>query len=151
MNTLDEILNILSTFQLKDTFGTNGKTKLSDIFEKDIPKELNNYGVYIFTETANHKETIVYIGKNGTMEQNGQFSDHSLKKRIMQGKRKQLWVDKQNFKVYWFVTINKMDLDARNQLKSHIDVANIPSVIECRLLEKFYELERQLPKYNNVF
>jgi len=151
MNTLEKTLEILSTFTLKGTFDTNKKTKLSEIFGKDIPKELNNYGVYIFTETANNKETIVYIGKNGTMEQNGQFSDHLLKKRIMQGKRKQRWVAKHSFKVYWFVTINKMDLDTRNQLKSHIDIASIPSVIESRLLEKFYELERQLPKYNNAF
>ena len=150
MNTLDKILNILSTYP-KGTFETNKKTKLSEIFENNIPKELNNYGVYIFTEKESNIETIVYIGKNGTINKKGQFCTHSLARRIMQGKEERFELKKKNFKVYWFVTISKSDLDSNNQLEPPVNVSNIPSVVECKLLENYYGLEGQLPKYNSAF
>lgn len=90
MQTLDHILKLVSKYSLNGNFQTNKKTKLSEIFNKNsIPKQLENYGVYIFTE-KNEKtgfEDIVYIGKNGTINTSGKFGDHTMNKRIMQGKK----------------------------------------------------------------
>jgi len=144
MTTLEQILALLSKYTLNGTFQTNNKTKLSDIF-KSIPEDLKNYGVYVFTEMDKNinQEYIVYIGKNGTINSNGRFGDHTLNKRIMQGEKKSKWLSSNNYKVYWYVTIKK----SYDMVSSY----NIPSVVECELLRKYYDLENKLPKHNNAF
>ncbi|MDR1846832.1 MAG: hypothetical protein LBR17_01780 [Bacteroidales bacterium] len=138
MSTLTEIQKMLSKFTLNGSFETNRKTTL-----KTIPSELDNYGVYFFTEKDNDDEKIVYIGKSGTMNQNGEFGKQTLRKRIMKGKKKKEWLSKNNYKVYWYVT---------SENKCSKCSENIPAVVECSLLKKYYELNKgKLPKYNNAF
>lgn len=142
MPTLSTILKMLSKYHLKGSFETKGKTKLSDIFSPNpIPKDLDNYGVYLIVDK---NDEIVYIGKSGTIKQNGEFGNHTLSRRIMQGKP---WLKGKNYTVYWFVTIK----NKKGKLKSHISTYNLPSVVECELLRKFYKLERCLPEHNSAF
>ena len=146
MSTLEQLLKMLSRYKINGTFQTNQKGSLSKIFcPKLIPKKLRNFGVYIFTEKNSETdvEEIVYIGKNGTLNNDGFFGNHTLNKRIMQGKIKSKWLVNNNFKVYWFITI----------LRSEVDIIpnDIPTVVECDLLKKFFELEKKLPKNNNNF
>lgn len=134
---LEQVLEVVSSYELHDKFETNKKTKLSEIYpNKTIPKALRNYGVYIFTL----KNEIVYIGKNGTLNEKGKFGNHTLNNRIMQGKLK--WTGSNNYTVYWFVTYSKGD---------KLNATNFPSVVECELLKKYYELREKLPKHNNSF
>lgn len=146
MTTLEQILKLLDQYRLNGTFQTKKKKNLRSVFfPKLIPKELKNFGVYIFTEIniETNKEEIVYIGKNGTMYNNGTFGNHTLSNRIMQGKIKSKWLETDNYKVYWFVTIETSESD--------IIPNNIPSVVESNLLKKYFELEKKLPKNNNTF
>lgn len=146
MTTLEQILKLLNHYQLYGIFQTNKKKNLRSIFyPNSIPKELSNYGIYIFTyiNDKTNKEEIVYIGKNGTVNNKGTFGTHTLNKRIMQGKLKSKWIEAENYKVYWFITIKKSE--------SEIIPNNIPSVVECDLLKKYFELEKKLPKNNNTF
>lgn len=145
MKTLDYILKLLSAYQPQGAFQTNRRVTMSKIFNNQpIPNELDNFGVYIFTETCpiRNEEVIVYVGKNGTLYQNGSMGNHSLKKRIMQGKMKSKWFEENDFKVYWFVTIEKGSL---------VNAKDIPSVVESEILRTYFDLERKLPKYNSTF
>lgn len=136
---LEQVLEVVSDYEINGEFETKMKTKLSDIFPNHtIPKDLRNNGVYIFT--LNNE--IVYIGKNGTMKSKGNFGNHTLNKRILQGKLKTKWIGSDNYKVYWFVT---------NFKGEKVNADNIPSVVECSLLKKYYEITGSLPIHNNSF
>ncbi|MGL4908484.1 MAG: hypothetical protein ACRC3G_04045 [Bacteroidales bacterium] len=165
MPTLNNLLKICSRYPINGSFNTENKTKLSDIFHPHpIPKDLNNYGVYIIVKCAkenrdnfckNDQECedgreIVYIGKSGTLKKNEVlkpsviFGEHSLSKRIMQGKKKQDWLAKNCYKVYWFVTIKKT-------VNPVINPDHIPAVVECALLKEFFAMKGCLPIYNQAF
>lgn len=135
----------MSDYQVYGAFQTSRIGTISKIFSNEpMPVELNNFGVYIFTEICqiNNEELIVYVGKNGTLKNNGTMGNHTLKKRIMQGKMKSKWFEENDFKVYWFVTLEK---------GSPINAKDIPSVVESEILKTYFHLERKLPKYNSTF
>ncbi len=141
METLKELTKLVEKYDLNGCFETSKKQRLSEIFGNKIPEELDHYGVYFFTDELD-KDEIVYIGKNGTLKNDGKFGNHTLKKRIMQGKLKTEWLTEKSYKVYWFVTVKK---------GSEISPKNIPGFVESKLLKKYFQLEGRLPKYNNSF
>ncbi|MGL4956092.1 MAG: hypothetical protein ACRC9X_02830 [Bacteroidales bacterium] len=174
MPTLNNLLKICSRYPINGSFNTENKTKLSDIFHPHpIPKDLNNYGVYIIVKCAkenrdnfckNDQECedgreIVYIGKSGTLKKNEVlkpsviFGEHSLSKRIMQGEKKQDWLAKNYYKVYWFVTITKTVCKKNSSPKKiqRSQAVHIPAVVECALLKEFFAMKGCLPIYNQAF
>ena len=117
----------------------------------DLRKQTNNipagYGVYIF-----HKNTedgdILYIGKSGTILQNGNFKVQDLRKRLnnkQDGKQKrQDFLSKkinedaeiQQIFIEWYI------IDERKYL---------PGLIEALLLQDYYTKHSCLPIWNKEF
>ena len=111
---------------------------------KDIPE---GYGAYVF-----HKNTIdgeiLYIGKSGTVNQNGSKHRQNLKKRLTMNqcrsiKRQKFFNQKfdedstlQSIVIEWMIVDDKKCL---------------PSFLEASLIQKYYELNHKLPLWNKEF
>jgi hypothetical protein len=124
-------------------FFKNGD-KLADV-SKDVP---NLPGVYYILRLAKGKIDLVYIGKSGSITQNGQFKTQLLKGRInnkQDGSKRQEFFDNKmavenidGLDIYWFVTIDKSNND-------------LPGYTEGLLMQRYYEVNGKLPEWNKDF
>lgn len=117
---------------------------LADV-SKDVP-ELP--GVYYILRLARGKVDVVYIGKSGTISQNGKESEQLLRDRInyqQAGITRQSFFDKKMvaekidaLDIYWFVTIDESNND-------------LPGYVEGLLMQRYFELYGQLPRWNKTY
>jgi len=108
----------------------------------------NKPGVYYFLRLRKGKVELVYIGKSGTMLQNGKFRNQLLKSRLNNkqgGLKRQIYLDLKledetidALDIYWFVTFDE----------NHQD---LPGFVEGVLLQRFYENSGRLPEWNQEF
>lgn len=121
--------------------------RLGDSLRKQTNNIPDGYGVYIFRKNTKDGD-ILYIGKSGTILQNGSFKTQDLRKRLNNKQdRKQKRQDflskkiaedtkiKQIF-IEWYI------IDERKYL---------PSLIEAQLLQDYYTQHSCLPIWNNEF
>jgi hypothetical protein len=136
--------NLLSKYKHLDTFIFKMGDNLREVC--NAPKMPGVYLVYAF----NRHETsqLVYIGKSGTMNQNGTFSKQSLNGRLLNqhyGLPRQGYFEKQikqfgfaYLKVEWYVTFDD----------NHTD---LPGYIEGLLIQEFFNVNRKLPDWNKKY
>lgn len=118
--------------------------KLS-VVSKDVP---NLLGIYYIIKLAKEKVELVYIGKSGTMHQDGTFGSQMLKKRInnkYEGIKRQQYFDQKieeeqvdALDIYWFVTYDEKHQD-------------LPGYVEAFLLQRYFEVHGTLPPWNKEF
>lgn len=137
-------------FKELDKYKQNGHfffekgTKLK-VASKDVS---NRPGVYYVLKLSKGKIELVYIGKSGSMLQNGNFKDQLLFKRLnnkQDGVKRQIFFDAKILKedinslnIYWFVTIDEKNND-------------LPGYVEGLLMQRFYEVYGCLPAWNKCF
>gem|GEM_PF-488285 len=107
---------------------------------KDVP-ELP--GVYYIVKLARGKISLVYIGKSGTINQDGAFKEQLLKGRInnkQDGVKRQTCFEENiaaenidALDIYWFVTMDKMHND-------------LPGYVEGILMQRYFEIHGTLPR-----
>ncbi len=112
---------------------------------KDVPNEA---GVYVIYKLAGGKIELVYVGKSGTMNQNGTFKDQKLRKRLnnkQDGVKRQEYfeskIEKDNIDaldIYWYVTFDKKNQD-------------LPAYVEGVLLQHYFEVYGELPAWNKDY
>lgn len=112
---------------------------------RDVP---NLQGVYYILRLAKGNVDLVYIGKSGTIQQNGIFKDQSLKGRInnkCNGQRRQDFFEMKctdenidALDIYWCVTMDNKNRD-------------IPAYVEGLLIQRFFEIHGYLPQWNECF
>lgn len=112
---------------------------------RDVP---NKPGVYYILKLAKGKVELVYIGKSGSILQNGQFKDQLLNKRLnnkQDGIRREHYFlqkieseDIDALDIYWFVTMDEEHQD-------------LPAYVEGIMMQRFYDLYGTLPKWNKSF
>ena len=105
-------------------------------------------GIYYIVRLSRGKIDLVYIGKAGTVSQKGKFKEQLLRGRINEkhdGMETQLFFDMKmelenidGLDIYWFVTFDK----------NHND---LPGYVEGQLLQRFFEVQGRLPKWNEGF
>lgn len=115
------------------------------IASKDVT---NLPGVYYVLRLAKGKIDIVYIGKSGTILQNGDFKDQLLRSRInnkQENMKRQDYFDEKietekidALDIYWFVTMD----DNNNDL---------PGYVEGFLMQQHFDLYGTLPEWNKEF
>lgn len=115
------------------------------IKSKDVP-ELP--GVYYILRLTQGKVDLVYIGKSGTIVQNGQFKSQLLKGRInnkQEGMKRQHYfeqkMEQENIEaldIYWFVTYDKHHQD-------------LPGFVEGKIIQRYFDLHGYLPPWNKEF
>jgi hypothetical protein len=107
--------------------------------EKNVP---NEYGVYII---YNDKNEIIYIGKAGTVNNDGSFKKQGLRKRLKNRQQKksrniffQEIIGKYNYEFLyfkWFVTYRE-------------NKGIYPFLAEAELLAKYLDIYKKLPLLN---
>lgn len=112
---------------------------------KDVP-ELP--GVYYILRLAKGKVDLVYIGKSGTVLQNGQFKSQLLQGRInnkQEGEKRQQYFEQKmeqekidGLDIYWFVTHDKHHQD-------------LPGFVEGLIIQRYFDLHGCLPPWNKEF
>lgn len=112
---------------------------------KDVPALP---GVYYFLRLRQGKVEIVYIGKSGTVLNDGSFRKQSLQGRLnrKQGNmyRQQYLtqkIEEENIDaldIYWFVTYDK----------NHRD---LPAFVEGQIMQQYFDLFGTLPPWNKDF
>jgi len=105
-------------------------------------------GVYYILRLARGIIDLVYIGKSGTMQQNGKFKDQGLQGRInnkQEGMKRQEYFELKckeekidALDIYWFVTFDKNNQD-------------LPGMAEGLLLQRFFENYGCLPEWNKEY
>lgn len=104
------------------------------------------YGVYIFRKNTKAGD-ILYIGKGGTILQNGSFKAQDLRKRL---NNKQDGIQRQDFlskKINEDTGIEQIFIEwyIINERKY------LPGLIEAQLLQDYYMQHSCLPIWNNEF
>ncbi|MEX2594818.1 MAG: hypothetical protein WD426_18775 [Anditalea sp.] len=105
-------------------------------------------GVYYILRLAHGKIDLVYIGKSGTVLQNGRFKSQLLKKRLnnkQEGVKRQEYfehkMEQENIDgldIYWFVTFDEKHQD-------------LPGSVEGQIMQRYFELYGCLPPWNKEF
>jgi hypothetical protein len=124
-------------------FFTNGDSLAT--VSKGVP---SMKGIYYIMRLAAGNIDLVYIGKSGTMQQNGSFKTQSLRGRMNNrfngGSRQAFFESKfaeQPFEaldIYWYVTMDKTYQD-------------IPGYVEALLLQQYFQIYGKLPPWNKCF
>jgi hypothetical protein len=115
------------------------------IQSKDVPQSA---GVYYVYRLAKGRVDLVYIGKSGTIQQNGKFKKQTLKDRInnkQDGVKRQVFFEEKMetehidaLDIYWFVTMDDNNKD-------------LPSYVEGLLIQRYFDIYGRLPPWNKEF
>ena len=136
----EEIFTFLATcFNHNGSLTFDPKKKLKKIInESKVPA---SPGIYFIS----YQQTILYIGKAGTVNQNGDFKTQKLKQRLSAKQdhmSRELYFRKgmlekkiPSIDIYWFVTIDD-------------DQKFLPAYIELKAIQMFYEKFNCLPEWN---
>ena len=139
MKLLDE-WNQLKQTEHQGSFNFNGtasdwRSVVSSHF-KTCTIERPHYGVYIVIQKSTGN--IIYVGKSGTMCQDGSFKDQDLQKRLVNREKGQSrkYVFGQRVVDYGELLIEYVVLKSKSL---------IPGYLEARLLQAYYEDHKNLP------
>ena len=113
---------------------------------KDVSKDVPDLpGVYYIIHLAGGRVKLVYIGKSGSIEQDGQFKKQGLRGRLnnkQDGLQRQDYFEKKfreenidGLDIYWFVTFDKTNRD-------------LPGYVEGLILQIHFERYGCLPEWN---
>lgn len=137
--------------QLRIRFPLNGSFtfKKGDILSKLIKRNQvpDKPGIYLIYSSANIENKLVYVGKAGTLKNNGDFRKQKLQGRLkakQSGKSRQKYfteiieVNKYtNLEIFWFVTFYEEN-------------KTLPSLVENEILQQYFDLYFVLPKLNKT-
>jgi hypothetical protein len=143
--------DLLKDYTYKNKCGIFFLEKGEKIREVLVENNISNeYGVYLIYSIKDNTEELIYIGKSGTISQNGEFKRQGIKDRLkavttnnMQRDKyfQQEVIDKYNFDKLKFVWIITFD-DKWKEL---------PAYSESRLLQLYYDNHSVLPTLNRSF
>ena len=116
---------------------------------KELSKDVPDLpGVYYILRLSRGKIDLVYIGKSGTILQNGSFKEQGLNGRLnnkQEGIKREDFFNEKCIKenidaldIYWFVSF-----DNKNQ--------DLPGFVEGTILQRYFEIHGQLPCWNKEF
>ncbi|WP_297032741.1 hypothetical protein [Prevotella sp.] len=120
--------------------------RLGDFLNRQTENIPAGYGVYLFRKNTEDGD-ILYIGKSGTMLQNGSYKAQYLRKRLnnkQDGIKREDFLSekiKENTEI-WQIIIEWYIIDERKHL---------PGLIEAILLQGYYTQHSCLPIWNNEF
>ena len=140
-------------FQELEKYKSNGhfffseNDKLGEVC--NAPKD--GIGIYLVFALKGGRIELIYIGSSGKMKQTGveKIRNGGMSDRIINGKqfgdvRKITWRQKlidekiEALDVYWYETFDKKNSD-------------IPSYVKGLIIQRFFELYGELPKWNKEF
>ncbi len=152
-----EIKNIIKPYILEPTVTINIKKQMFSnvsgrkLFNKKIKENVENkYGIYIWVNSMD--DEIIYIGMAGRIKSDGELGIHSLQKRLLASRGKDINTKKDiqtNDFVHNYMVKNNIE-----SLDFHIMYSKEgepPAFIEALILYNYYKKNKRLPKLNNSF
>jgi len=143
LSTMFEYLN--SRFKCNGSFYLDPDQNIRDAIRiNNVP---NDFGVYIVSKISDLKESIIYIGKAGSINNDGSLKKQGIRKRLgnKQGgiARTEYFLNymkrnKTSLRFEWYVTFNQ-------------DLCLLPSLVEAELIQKYYNEYKKLPELNKSF
>ena len=137
----------LNRYEINDHFFYESEDSLKEVC--NAPKK--GSGVYLLYALAHGSIELIYIGSSGTMQKNGILKHRKggLFDRIVNGKqfekqRRFSWPEKMKEEViealdiYWFETFNH-------------EVQDIPHFTEAILIQKHFDINGTLPRWNQEY
>ena len=135
----------LTKYKNNNHFFFTAKEELENVC--NAPKDKS--GVYLVYELKNGRIELVYIGSSGKIQNNGTIKHRTggLYDRIVNGHqfgkvpRKKSWKLKlinekiDALDIYWYVTVDSENMD-------------IPVFIEATIIQRFFEFNGRLPRWN---
>lgn len=135
-------------FSIKDELFLDNdyRKKFNQIIRENVERK---FGIYIWVNSNTNE--ILYIGKAGTIKQDGQFSKHTVRDRLLASRGK----DK-----------NGKDVQTNEFFKKFMEQGNIkrvdvyliytisnvsPGYLESLLLNNYFKENRELPIFNKHF
>ena len=106
---------------------------------------LNSLGIYIVCDQINNK--ILYIGKAGTLKNDGTFKEQKLNERLLASRGTQYTTSHKYF-------MHKMNQNNLQILRFYIFYSNQnipPAYMEAAVLYNFYNINKCLPLLNDEF
>ncbi len=141
------MFDILNDYQSNDHFFFSKSNNLEDVC--NAPK--TGIGVYLVYALKGGKVKLIYIGAAGKVNQKGKienkkdgFFDSLVNGIHFEKPRKLSWKEKiksekiEALDIYWYETFDK-------------NYADIPSVIAGIIMQQFFELHGELPKWNKAY
>ena len=124
----------------------NGKRE----FNKEIrAKVQNQIGVYLW-ENSKTKE-ILYIGMAGKVKTDGKFANHSVQKRLLASRCKNLLGKDIQTNQYIKDILNQDNIETLNIHVFHLKENQLPGFIEAVLINAYFQEKNCLPRYNSSF
>lgn len=122
--------------------------KIGDVLSIQSRDAPNLPGVYYILLLAGGKIDLVYIGKSGTILQNGNFKYQLLRNRInnkQEGQKRQQYFEQKisqegidGLAIYWFVTFDKQHQD-------------LPGYVEGLIMQRYFDQYGCIPPWNKEF
>ncbi len=119
-----------------------------DSMAKQSKKVPNLPGVYYIFQLARGRVELVFIGKSGTLLQDGDFNNHLLKTSLNSnrgGMENQAFFEQKiqdegidALDIYWFVTFDKHHRD-------------LPGFVEGVIMQHYFDVHGCLPPWNKEF
>jgi hypothetical protein len=148
INQVIEIVNPLINgnhqfdIDLAEMNNQNGSQYYRQIINHNVQ---GSYGIYLVFDQINNE--ILYIGKGGTLKNDGTFKEQNLNGRLLASRGAQYSTSHEYFK-------HKMNQNNYQILRFYIFYSNQnipPSYLESILLYNFYNINNCLPILNNEF
>ena len=126
-------------------FELKAEESINDIIKQN--KVPDSYGIYILYSVKSSSKNIIYIGKSGTMTNDGTFKEQGLAKRLTMKQ------DGMMRKIFFQKIIKKYDYDKLEFLwittfdKNHHE---IPSYCEAKMIQAYFDEHNKLPLLNKM-
>ena len=131
---------------LKMLNSNNGKKEFNKMIRAKV---LDQIGVYIWEN--NKTKEILYIGMAGKVKTNGEFVNHSVQKRLLASRGKDLLGKDIQTNQYIKDILNQDNIDEMNIHVFHLKSNQIPGYIEAVLINAYFQENNCLPRYNSNF
>lgn len=139
------MFDFLENYEQQGHFFFERGDRLSQV-SRDVPEAP---GVYLIYRLAHGSIDLVYIGKSGTLLQDGSFRNQLLRKRLNnqqeKGIKRQTFFDQkmkedgiEAFDIYWYVTFDE----------NHFD---LPGFVEGQLIQAHFDVFGTLPEWNREY
>lgn len=151
--TINEILEKYEKIQENNLISFIREDDYIDVIKKS--KAPKKFGVYLFLEKPEvETNNILYIGKSGTVEQDGKWKKQTIRKRLTKnqnGEKRKLVLpklmkigkDNQEIKkifIRCFVTYDKEN-----------GFEDLPGYVEGLLMNEYFKKEKKLPIWNRYY
>ena len=124
----------------------NGLKEFNKKIRLNIKDEI---GVYIWEN--NSTKEILYIGMAGKVKTNGEFVNHSVQKRLLAPRGKDLLGKDIQTNQYVKDILKQDHIDEMNIHVFHLKANQIPGYIEAVLINAYFQEKKCLPRYNLKF